>query len=60
MSSTYGQHMERLERQALCKHVWSDPRPYPGSSAGIWMVDCKRCWKTMGGTREELTKWTKD
>ena len=43
---SYGQHVERLERQARCEHVWDPPRPYPGSAAGLWIRDCRRCWKS--------------
>ena len=42
--NVYGQYMDRLERQAVCEHVWDPPRPYPGSAAGLWIRDCRRCW----------------
>ena len=54
--TSYGQHMERLERQAQCEHVWSPWRPYPGSAAGLLMRDCRRCWKTEARSPGELER----
>ena len=54
--NVYGQHMERLQRQERCSHVWSEWRPYPDNPA-LEMRDCKRCWKVEGRKAERLEPW---